>query len=395
LLFTKFKFRLISQLTPPPPPSIINSNKEHHKPKQCKICNTPNSVIFDYQTLESVCNVCGAVLPEDDDESLSNIKDTIGDLTRGGKERVIKDASGSREFDMRQNSAYMLSTVVYAKNIMRNENRHNNDDFNNHVTPQQWQEAHRLEKSNNRVLQHCTSSERRRSLITADKILYKLKSELNLSGVLIERTLYYVKMARDRKLIKGRSTDQIVLIGLHLSFKELNNITRPFEELAEPLGLTTKQIKQTKRIYRTIIEILGINPSKLYEKGEVDTNPKYLNKYITRMSTLYPEDKYGNDPVTPKLYTRAADIVKTIVTKNPTAMEGHRPSLVELVALIMAYDEEWERTHNCEVGKRRGYDSSRTKHREFAEMAGVSMVSIRNTSSFINETLAKLEEKEY
>ena len=45
-----------------------NNNKNNKlKAKDCKICQKQNTVVFDYDTGESVCSWCGAVLPDYDD----------------------------------------------------------------------------------------------------------------------------------------------------------------------------------------------------------------------------------------------------------------------------------------------------------------------------------------
>jgi transcription initiation factor TFIIIB Brf1 subunit/transcription initiation factor TFIIB len=367
---------------------------EYHKPKQCKICHSPTSVIYDYQTQESVCNMCGAVAPIDDDVTQANIKDSINGVNYLGSPRTNHEDKSTQEYYTRSNMVYELSTTVYVPGV------NNQDEVKG---KNQFYEAKRLQKMNTKVLQYYSKNKRGGmiSLLDADRLLYKLKIDLNLSPAIIQRSLYYFKLIQDKNLLKGRSTINMVIICIHLSLLELNNIYRPFEALTSTLdNFTPKKIFSLMRMYRCICAGLEINPRTFHPYEPLDNNkskqPKFLNKYITQMKLDYP-----------KLYPRAAEILK-IMHEHPLGISGHRPSIVELCCLIKAYEEDWERNNPQIVKnqyyangenihkKKKGYRGSqkdRLPRRAFFIVGNTNPVSVRKTIMFIEDRLEKNNEQ--
>jgi transcription initiation factor TFIIIB Brf1 subunit/transcription initiation factor TFIIB len=365
-------------------------SSEYHKPKQCKICNSPTSVIYDYQTQESVCNNCGAVAPIDDDVTQANIKDSVSSTNHMGTPINNQDRF-MLEYQSRSNMVYELSTTVYVPGVNnQNEIKGKN----------KFYEAKKLQNMNTKVIQYYAKNKSGSvSLLDADRLLYKLKPDLNLSNAIRQRALYYFKLIQSKRLLKGRNTTGMVIICIHLSLLELNNIYRPFEELTKTLNEynTPKKIYSLMRMYRTICAGLDINPKSFHanEPLESKKQPKFLNKYITQIGLDYP-----------KLYPRAAEILR-IMHDHPLGISGHRPSIVELCCLIKSYEEDWER-NNPEIVKNqyyangenihrrkkgyRGSQEGRLPRRAFFEVGNTNPVSVRKTIMFIEDRLEKYEQ---
>src|SRR5688500_9608136 len=122
--------------------TIENNN---NKPKNCKICGKENSVVFDYDTSESVCCICGAVIPpddNDDEEAATTLRET---LDKQPKKWERKDGySGymnntTLNTEGRHNYVHGLSTMIYSNEIYH-ENGTN-------LTSQQKSNAYKLQQT--------------------------------------------------------------------------------------------------------------------------------------------------------------------------------------------------------------------------------------------------------
>jgi transcription initiation factor TFIIIB Brf1 subunit/transcription initiation factor TFIIB len=333
--------------------------------------------------------MCGAVAPVDDDVTQSNIKDSINSINRVGTPNTTNDKY-TLEYYTRSNLVYELTTTVFVPGVNNQSEVRGKNKF---------YEANKLQKMNTKVIQYYTKKKRGLvSLLDADRLLYKLKPDLNLSPAIIERSLYYFKLIQSKRLLKGRNTIHVVIMCIHLSLLELNNIYRPFEELAQTLNYTHKQIYSMIRMYKNICRGLDINPKTFHPLKPIDSDyqPKFLNKYITQLGLDYQ-----------KLYPRAAEILK-IMYDHPLGISGHRPSIVELCCLIKAYEEDWER-NNPEIVKNqyyangenidkkkkgfRGSQDGRLPRRAFFILGNTNPVSVRKTIMFIEDRLEKYFQK--
>jgi transcription initiation factor TFIIIB Brf1 subunit/transcription initiation factor TFIIB len=331
---------------------------DNNKNKNCKICNSTNSVIFDYKTDESVCNVCGAVIPADDDEELLGHQQT----PRYGKSTdYVKEATQFyREEEHRINKTHGLTTV-----ILPNAINVKNDGV---ITNEQRQHAHRLKFMNNVIAATQSTTTSKKSLIRAVDLLLKLKSELNLTESIIDRATSYFKKLQKHHFIKGRSIEAAITICLYIVFKEFN-LPRTLEEIAFPLGIAEFDITSIRRYYRKALKLLSLNFNT--SNCVKDNNPKFLNKYLKQLDLPF------------RLYSRAAEIYK-IVTTTPPLIAGLKPSILELTILYYVYREDLDTKQ--EEKKRI------MRMEEFALLSSTNSVTMRKDMKIIKQKLAAYEE---
>jgi transcription initiation factor TFIIIB Brf1 subunit/transcription initiation factor TFIIB len=365
-----------------------NNNNNDGKAKNCKICGNNNTVIFDYNTGELVCTVCGAVTPEDDEETVATIQDTKSrHETKWG---IHKPNNGStdaffvdREREAILNYNFGLNTMIYSNDV-----NHSHDTV---VTEEQKQNAFRLHRMNIRVetmgrKKSSSSSSspssnalmiirprQHKTMIQASNIIYTLKARLNLSNTIVERSIYYFKKVLKANIIKGRTTSGMAIACIYIACREmrlpflLKNISNAYETITP----TKSKLALLNQYYKTIVNELNIKFETIPEEEKEDNQlllllvtGKYLNKYLNTL----------NLPIS--LYTKAIEVLK-ILAKDPDVC-SRRPSVFEAAVLFYVY-KKYEKEDNLK----------RIITSQFALECGTNEVSMRNNLKFLTKKLDK------
>jgi transcription initiation factor TFIIB len=97
----------------------------------------------------------------------------------------------------------------------------------------------------------------------------KLKDKLGLPDAVIERTAYIYKKARQRRLVRGRTTDGILTAAVYIACRDLG-VTKTLKEVAAASSLRLKTLSRSYRILLTELDISTppvIDPMKCIVKG--------------------------------------------------------------------------------------------------------------------------------
>jgi transcription initiation factor TFIIB len=375
---------------------MTENNNNNNKPKDCKICGKNNSVIFDYNTGELVCTQCGAVLAEDDIETQTTIQATTTNedvrYARTKQQSAINDGRSvyvDKISESRLNNRYGLSTMIYSNDIYLTNK-------NTKLSAEQQNNAFRLQKINSKIgrmsrrkrKEGMRSDRQEYTVIKGSNILYDLKSKVNLSNAVTERSVYYFKQTLNRNLVKGRTIQGMAIACLYIATKEMG-LPHTVEDLVAPLLLLDitqyqkSKLALIKKYYRVIVKELDIKLNNNNNNAEKNNNNKnepapiiktqYLSKYINQLGL----------PL--KLYHKAVEILN-LLTNDPEA-SGKRPSILEATVLWYVY-QQYVKEHPEEFKI-----NKKIITRQFAYQCGTTEVSLRNNLRFLKEKLSLSEEK--
>jgi len=121
-----------------------------------------------------------------------------------------------------------------------------------------------------------------RNLIRAFNELDRVKDKLGLSDAIIEKTAYIYRKAREKQLIRGRSTSSILSAAIYIACREMS----ASRTLKEVIDITNIKRKVISRAYRMLVSELDIkmplvDPMKCVAKI---ANKAKLSEKTTRMA---------------------------------------------------------------------------------------------------------------
>jgi transcription initiation factor TFIIB len=190
------------------------------------------------------------------------------------------------------------------------------------------------------------------TLSKAFTLLNGVKTKLGIPDNVVENAAYIYRKISSAKLTRGRTMASLVSASLYAACRE-NNIPRTLDDIATA-GNVEKRI--LSRDLRTIIKKLGLN------LNQYDTS-----SFISKIS--------NNMKLKEKTKRDAFDILKRCEMKEITA--GKHPVAQAAASLYIA----------CVI------NNEKISQKKFAEVSGVSDVTIRNRVALIKKTLKILEYK--
>lgn len=196
----------------------------------CSACNK-RAFISDQERGEIICSNCGLVLSD----KATELRAEWRTFDAESKARAGTPLSMARH-DMG------LSTVI---------GRMNKDASGNVLNPATLSAINRLRTWDSRIQIQGSSD---RNLLQAFDELDRLKTKLNLSDAIVEKTAYTYRKARGRQLARGRTTSSLLSACTYLSCRELDAPVT----LKDIAAFSDIRRKSVSRNYRLLVRELDI-----------------------------------------------------------------------------------------------------------------------------------------
>jgi transcription initiation factor TFIIB len=185
-----------------------------------------------------------------------------------------------------------------------------------------------------------------RNFSKAFTILDGLKSKLAIPENVLERTAYIYRKATAKKLARGRSIIPLLCAALYVTCRETDT-PRTLDDIAKAGNVSRKVLSRTVRV--------------LIKELDLRLDQYNINAFISRIS--------NNLGIKEKVQRDAYEILRK--TEESRIAEGKNPVAQAASSLYLA----------CIL------NGVNTSQRVFAEVSGVSSVTIRNRISIIRKTL--------
>jgi transcription initiation factor TFIIB len=249
---------------------IVNSADD----KTCSICKNALT-IFDVETGEVICNNCGMVVSENCISNYSSISTTSRATTDMATSLAPHNIG--------------LSTLI---------GRTNRDANGNRIDTSAYSKMRRLRTWDLRMQCH-TSVEK--SFIIASNKLNRLKDELNLSDVVIKKSVHNYRKAQERKLIRGRTISAILAACVCIACRELE-VPKTLKEVAEASYVSEKVLSKSYRLLKFELDIAIplIDPIRCVAKiaNKVNVNEKIKRNAIIIMKNIIDKEiSASKDPM--------------------------------------------------------------------------------------------------
>ena len=303
---------------------------------RCSICSTKGVksaiVITDAESGEIVCSNCGMVISQ-------NIEDTRPEWRSFGSEGAEgygKSRTGMPTSLARHDRG--LTTII---------GRTDRDANGNKIDASIRSKMERLKVWDFRSHAHDSIN---RNLIQAFNELDKLKDKLGLSDAVIERTAYIYRKARQRGLVRGRTTDGILTAAIYIACRDLG-VPKTLKEVAVASSLRLKTLSRSYRILVTELDISTppvIDPMKCIVKV---ANNADLNENTKR---------------------RAMDVMNNITKREISA--GKHPMAVAATVLYVSCLNTGENKTQTDI----------------ADAAGITEVTLRNRYKELKNRIPQL-----
>jgi transcription initiation factor TFIIB len=281
----------------------------------CSVCNKA-ATISDPESGETVCGNCGLVLSD-------NTMETQAEWRNFGTETANRSRAGGPASLARHDMG--LATVIGRKNT----------DAKGAILSASIRSAiGRWRTWDSRGRSHSSSD---RNLQTAFDELGRLKTKLNLSSAMVEKTAYIYRKANEKHLARGRSISSLLGACIYISCRELGS-SISFVDIA---ANTSVKRNDLTRMYRIILRELDL---KMPEIDPVMCIIRISNKAGLSEKTKRQAIRTMNDAV--KREKRAG--------KNPM---GFAASLLYIACLI---------------------SGEHINQKALADAAGVTEVTLRN-----------------
>jgi len=291
-------------------PNVDLSYYEHsnHDDTCCSLCKS-SSAIFDYNTGEIICNICGMVI-HDNMESLEPEWRTFSDR---GMTEISKKVRAGKPISLALYDMGLSTQISYSNLDAKGEV------INATQTPiikriRRWDKISSFDNNNSA-----------RNLKYAFEIMSRIKDKLSLTDVVIEKAAYIYRRALVKKLIQGRSTESMVVACVYAACRKLN-IPRKLNEIS--VTINDDKIFAGK-CYRLLLRDLKIQNIPIIDS----TN--YMSKIASKAK------------VSEKTYRIALEMLAK-VKKNHMSY-GKDPSALTAAVLYAACQEEGEKMTQAQL----------------------------------------------
>ena len=187
-------------------------------PLRCSICSKKGVksaiVITDPESGEIICSNCGMVISQN-----------IEDNTRPEWRSFGSDEGGGNN---RSRTGMPTSLARHDRGLTTIIGRTDRDASGNKIDASIRSKMERLKVWDFRSHAHDSTN---RNLMQAFNELDKLKDKLGLPDAVIERTAYIYRKARQRGLVRGRTTDGILTAAIYIACRDLG-VPKTLKEVA-------------------------------------------------------------------------------------------------------------------------------------------------------------------
>ena len=255
---------------------------------RCPICSKKGVksavVVTDPESGEIICNNCGMVISQ-------NIEDTRPEwrsFGSEGEEGYGKSRTGMPTSLARHDRG--LTTII---------GRTDRDASGNKIDAPTRSKMERLKVWDFRSHSHDSTN---KNLMQAFNELDKLKDKLGLSDAVIERTAYIYRKARQRGLVRGRTTDGILTAAIYIACRDLG-VPKTLKEVAAASSVRFKTLSRSYRILVTELDISTppvIDPMKCIVKvaNNADLNENTKRRAMDVMNNLSKREiSAGKNPM--------------------------------------------------------------------------------------------------
>lgn len=196
----------------------------------CSACHK-GALISDQECGEIICSNCGLVLSD----------------------KAIEMRAEWRTFDAesKARAGTPLSLARHDMGLSTVIGRVNKDAGGNVLNPATLSAINRWRTWDSRIQIHSSSD---RNLQQAFDELDRLKSKLNLSDAIVEKTAYTYRKARERQLVRGRTTASLLSACTYISCRELDTPVT----LSDIAAFSDVKRKSVSRNYRLLVRELDI-----------------------------------------------------------------------------------------------------------------------------------------
>jgi transcription initiation factor TFIIB len=304
---------------------------------KCSICSSKGVksaiVITDLESGEVICSNCGMVISQNVEDARPEWRSFNGE---GGEGNNNRSRTGMPTTLARHDRG--LTTII---------GRTDRDASGNKIAASIRSKMERLKVWDFRSHAHDSTN---KNLMQAFNELDKLKDKLALPDAVIERTAYIYRKARQRGLVRGRTTDGILTAAIYIACRDLG-VTKTLKEVAAASSIRFKILSRSYRILVTELEISTppvIDPMKCIVKV---ANNADLNENTKR---------------------RAMDVMNNITKREISA--GKNPMAVAATVLYVS----------C---LNTGVNKTQT---DIADAAGITEVTLRNRYKDLKDKLPQL-----
>lgn len=226
----------------------------------CSACKNDRP-ITDPESGELVCSCCGLVFSD----------------------KALESRAEWRNFDFEKNNSVRTgsptSLAYHDMGLSTVIGKANSDSSGRKLDSSMLSAIQRLRVWDFRTQAHSSTD---RNLIRAFNELDRVKDKLGLSDAIIEKTAYIYRKAREKQLIRGRSTSSILSAAIYIACREMS----ASRTLKEVIDITNIKRKVISRAYRMLVSELDIkmplvDPMKCVVKI---ANKAKLSEKTTRMA---------------------------------------------------------------------------------------------------------------
>ena len=246
-------------------------------PLKCSVCSSKGVksaiVITDPESGEIICSNCGMVISQNTEDNTRPEWRSFGSEGGGGNNR---SRTGMPTSLARHDRG--LATII---------GRTDRDASGNKIDASIRSKMERLKVWDFRSHAHDSTN---KNLIQAFNELDKLKDKLGLPDAVIERTAYIYRKARQRGLVRGRTTDGILSAAIYIACRDLG-VPKTLKEVAAASSIRFKILSRSYRILVTELDISTppvIDPMKCIVKvaNNADLNENTKRQAMDVMNNL-------------------------------------------------------------------------------------------------------------
>lgn len=304
--------------------------EKENKSLEEKTCPDGN-IIYDNVTGEMICSSTGEVM--------SRIVDY----------RQEWRAFTPEEREKRSRTGGPLTPVMHDQGFMTSIDYVDRDASGKKLTPRRRYEARKLRKYQAKVRMQSSIE---RNLAMASDELEKLSEALSLSKNVKQRATEIYRMAIEKGMVRGRSTENVVAAAIYLASRELG-VPRMLDEIAKHTSCNRKDIA---RCYRLLLRELNLSVKSV---DPADFVPRIAHALGLGGAVM----------------KEAINIINTVKELGITS--GKDPAGLAAAAVYIAALKHGER---------------RTQ-KEIAQVAGVTEVTVRNRYRELASVLGFREEE--
>jgi transcription initiation factor TFIIB len=245
----------------------------------CCICNSGRQVT-DLESGEIACSNCGLVSPD----------------------KAMESRAEWRTFDSennnRQGTGPPNSLAFHDMGMATIIGKTNKDSTGHKLNASMNSSMQRLRTWDSRTRVHAAGY---RNLMQAFNELGRLKDKLGLSDAIVQRTAYIYRKARDKRLVRGRSTSSMLTAAIYIACREMG-AQRTLGDITKIADVKRKDLSRSYRLLTRELEIKVplAEPMKCISKiaNKANLSEKTRREAMSTMNELIKKEiSAGKDPM--------------------------------------------------------------------------------------------------